>query len=141
MTSIRKPTNHANGSAAVQGLLDTLTHPALDAILALRGVILAADPAIGEAVKWNAPSFHTSEHFATMHLRANTGVGLIFHFGAKKNAIADTGVHITDPTGMLEWLAKDRALAHFADAPDVLARREALTALIRSWISHLPDAG
>ena len=81
--------------------LASLDHPAKPEILAIREVILAVDPTIGEGIKWNAPSFHTSEHFATMNLRVKAGIGVILHFGAKKNDISTTGVAIPDPGSLL----------------------------------------
>lgn len=118
----------------------SLAHPAEVEILALRAVILAADPRIGEAVKWNAPSFFTSDHFATMHLREKRGIGLILHFGAKKNAIAATGVAIDDPSALLQWLAKDRAIVRCQGLDEVRSKAAALTALLRLWIAHLPPS-
>ncbi len=50
----------------VQGFLDKLDHPRKPEMIRLREVLLAIDPAIGEKIKWNAPSFRTREHFATM---------------------------------------------------------------------------
>ncbi|MEQ1612074.1 MAG: hypothetical protein ABL904_04925 [Hyphomicrobiaceae bacterium] len=58
--------------------------------MALRKVILGADPSISDGVKWNAPSFCTTEYFATINLRAKAGVEVILHFGAKRNRISDT---------------------------------------------------
>ncbi|QOY88358.1 DUF1801 domain-containing protein [Paludibaculum fermentans] len=122
---------------SVESFLATLDHPRKPEILALRELILSADPNIREAIKWNAPSFYTTEHFATMNLRAKNGLGLILHFGAKKNAISKTGVPIPDPHSLLEWLAKDRALVTFRDLKDLDAKGDAFTNLLREWIRHL----
>jgi hypothetical protein len=48
-----------------------------------RQIILDADASIAEGIKWNAPSFYTSEYFATIQLRAKDGVQVILHLGAK----------------------------------------------------------
>ena len=66
----------------MDAFLASLDHPFLREILALREIILGADPSIVEGIKWNAPSFRTSEYFATFHLRARDGVQLILHRGA-----------------------------------------------------------
>lgn len=124
-------------AASVDDFLAALDHPHADALVALRAAILDADPSIGEGIKWNVPSFRTTDWFATSHLRAKTGIGVILHFGAKKNAISTDGVTIADPGGMLQWLAKDRALVAFRDVADVAARREAFVALVREWIGHV----
>lgn len=117
----------------VNDFIATLKHPHKDAIELLREVVLGADKSISDEVKWNAPSYRTTESFATTHLRAKTGVGMILHFGAKKRAIAPREA-IADPSGLLQWLADDRAMVSFADIADVKGRRAAFTALVREWI-------
>lgn len=136
-TSSGKRADGANGSAEVDAFLDQLQHPAKDLVVQLRRAVLAADAQIGEGIKWTVPSFRTSDYFATMHLRAKQGVGLILHFGAKKNAISEHGVTIADPAGLLQWLAKDRAMLVFADLPQFEAQRLALQDLLRDWIGRM----
>ncbi len=125
------------GSAEVESFLEALEHPAKREILALREAILDADSSIAEEIKWKAPSFRTTQHFATVNLRARQGVGLILHFGAKKNEISARGVAIEDPESLLEWVAKDRAMVSFANLSDLRAKRQAFTRLIREWIRHV----
>lgn len=128
------------GTAApedVDTFLAALHHPHKDEILALRQVILAADPAVAEGIKWNAPSFRTSEWFATFHLRAKGGVQVILHFGAKVRDRSAARAAIADPDSMLEWLGPDRASVKFRDAADVEAKRAAFAAVIRQWIAHV----
>lgn len=127
----------ASTPESVETFLASLDHPSKPEILALRKIILAVAPTIGEGIKWNAPSFHTSEHFATMNLRVKAGVGVILHFGAKKNEISTTGVAIPDPESLLEWLGKDRAMVTFRDLKDVAAKRSAFTNVLREWIKHV----
>jgi hypothetical protein len=93
-------------AASVDAFLASLEHPFKREILALRQIMLGIDPAITEEIKWNAPSFRTTEHFATMQLRAKVGVQLILHFGARKRDT--TGITIDGPHGLLEWLGPDR---------------------------------
>lgn len=121
----------------VEAFLASLDHPFKGEILAVRQVILGADPAVAEGIKWNAPSFRTSEYFATFHLRAKDGVQVILHFGAKVRGSAATGVAIADPESLLEWLAKDRASAKFRDLKDVDARGSAFANVIRQWIKYV----
>jgi hypothetical protein len=66
------------------------------------------------------------------------GVGVILHFGARKNAISKTGVAIADPQALLQWLGKDRAAVTFRDAAELAKQRAAFIALLREWIQHLP---
>ena len=127
----------ADTTAAVDALMAALDHPHEAGIAALREAILAVDPAIAEGVKWNAPSFRTHEYFATVHLRAKAGIGLILHLGAKARDLPACGLAIDDPDGLLRWLAKDRAQVAFADAADVRRRAPALQALLRAWIGYV----
>lgn len=128
----------AAADGEVDAFLATLQHPARDLVVALRRLVLDADASIAEGIKWNAPSFRTRDWFATTHLRAKVGIGLILHFGAKKNAIADSGVVVADPGGLLDWLAKDRAVIVFRDAADLAQKAAALQALLREWIRAMP---
>lgn len=121
----------------VESFLASLEHPFKEEILALRQLILGADPGIAEGIKWNAPSFRTSEYFATFQLRAKDGVQLILHLGAKKRETAATGIEIADPEALLEWLAKDRASVKFRDSKDIEAKRSAFAKLIRQWLEHV----
>jgi hypothetical protein len=121
----------------VEAFLASLDHPHEQEILALRRIILGADPRIGEGIKWNAPSFRTSEWFATVHLRAKPGVQVILHFGAKKRAVFDPCTAISDPESLLEWAGDDRAFARFRDLADVEAKQSAFAAVIRQWIQHV----
>ncbi|MGJ4803223.1 DUF1801 domain-containing protein [Luteimonas sp. SDU82] len=125
----------ADSSAAVDALMAGLARPHKPAIERLRRTIVDSDPAIAEGVKWNAPSFRTHEYFATVHLRAKTGIALILHRGAKARATPEGGMAIDDADGLLQWLAADRAQIVFADADDVQRRGDALQALLRQWIA------
>ena len=121
----------------VEAFVASLDEAAKPAVSALRQIFLAADPGIAEGIKWNVPSFRTSEYFATMNLRVKTGIGVVLHFGAKKSDVSMTGVEIPDPESLLVWLAKDRAMITFRDVDDITTRRAALTKLIREWIKHV----
>lgn len=122
---------------SVDVFLDALDHPFKAEILALRQIILAADARIAEGIKWNAPSFRTSEYFATFHLRAKDGVQIILHLGAKVRDTAVTGITIEDPAALLEWLARDRAMVKFRDVQDIAGKRAAFTLLLRQWIERV----
>ncbi|GAB3339246.1 DUF1801 domain-containing protein [Marilutibacter aestuarii] len=119
----------------VAAFLRDLDHPRKDVVLALRGLVLDANPAIGEAIKWNAPSFHTREHFATMHLRSPHAVQLVLHMGAKKRQMPENA--IDDPAGLLAWRGADRAIVALPDLAALEGDRGALTAIIQQWIVQL----
>lgn len=122
---------------SVDAFLASLDHPLKPAILALREIILSADPSVSEGIKWNAPSFRTTEYFATFHLRAKEGVQIILHLGAKARDTAISGGAVEDPEALLEWLGKDRASVRFRDLKDVRSKRDAFETIIRAWIKHV----
>lgn len=120
---------------AVDRFMAKLEHPHKDAVAVIRRIMCGADAAIAEGVKWNAPSFRTSEYFATTHLRAGDGIGIVLHVGAK--ARETPAFQIEDPKGLLKWIAKDRALMNFAGIEDVKAHEAAIQAIVRAWITAL----
>ncbi|WP_437675023.1 DUF1801 domain-containing protein [Sorangium sp. So ce131] len=121
----------------VIAFLRALDHPRKREIEAVRQIILGVSPEIREEIKWNAPSFRTTDHFATFNLRTKDHVRLILHRGAKVKDTAAKGLEIADPAGLLEWLAKDRCLVTLGDAKDVEAKRAALEAVLRAWIASM----
>lgn len=127
----------ATAAGEVEAFLTSLDHPFEREIHAVRRVILGADPRIAEGIKWNAPSFRTSEYFATLHLRAKDGVRVILHFGAKKRESPTSRDAIPDPDALLQWLGPDRASATFRDLADVEARGAAFASVVRHWIEHV----
>jgi uncharacterized protein YdhG (YjbR/CyaY superfamily) len=122
---------------AVVAFLRELDHPLKREIEAVRDIILGASPEIREGIKWNAPSFRTTEYFATFNLRAKDGVQLIFHTGAKVKETAKTGVQVADPKGLLNWLAKDRCMVTIGVKKDVDAKRAALRDIVIEWIRYV----
>jgi hypothetical protein len=137
VSSTKSAKRAAPAPGDVEAFLASLEHPFKREILALRQIVLGADPSIAEGIKWNAPSFHTSEYFATFHLRAKDCVQVILHLGAKKRDSGAAGVVIADPESLLEWLAKDRASVKFRDLEDIHARRAAFEDVVRQWIQHV----
>jgi hypothetical protein len=131
------PRTELSASPEVEAFLAALHHPRKAEILAVREIIRGADPRIGEGIKWNAPSFRTSEWFATLHLRAKDGVQVVLHFGAKKRAGFAPRTAIADPDGLLEWAGEDRAFARFRDLAEVQAKQPAFAAVLRQWIEHV----
>lgn len=125
-----------NGTPDVDDLIGGLDHPLITEIRELRELILRIDPAIGEEIKWNSPSFFTTEHFATMRLNGKPSLQLILHLGAKKQSISADA--IKDPQGILKWLGPDRAVVNMPTAEIFSQTREPLKAVIRQWLTHLP---
>lgn len=131
----RKPPAKIAGAAGVDALMAGLKHPLKAELESVRAMILAADGKIGEGVKWNAPSFRVGEtYFATLHLRATDGVGVVLHRDAKARPGA---VKVDDPRALLTWLGKDRAMAHLGAGRAIGASRAAFQAIVRAWIKQL----
>jgi hypothetical protein len=127
----------ADTKKAVDDFMAKLDHPHKRDIEALRKLVLAADPAIREGVKWNAPSFRTTEYFATTHLRAKAGIGVILHLGAKARALPEGGLAIDDPEGLLKWLGQDRAMVELGAGRELAGKAAAFQAVLRQWIRHV----
>lgn len=133
-----KHNSHADTTEAVDTLVKTLTHQHKDAITHLRRIILGVDASITEGVKWNAPSFRTTdEYFATTNLRTTKGIGVILHLGAKVRDLPAGGLKIKDPDKLLKWLANDRAAIEFTDVDDVKGKQSAIEKILRQWIKHV----
>jgi len=124
----------ADSPQAVDAFMRTLEHPSKKLIEAIRNSILSADRSITEGIKWNSPSFRTSEHFATMNLREKKGIGVILHRGAKKRDLPSGGIIIEDPSKVLKWLEKDRAMIVFDSLGDFSRRNDAFERIIQQWI-------
>jgi hypothetical protein len=130
----RKPAAD-DSSAAVDLFMAKLEHPCKGEIQALREIICGVHRTIAEGVKWNAPSFRTTEYFATTHLRAKTGVGVILHLGARKRE--SPPLPVDDPDGLLQWLGKDRAMVSFAGMKELRTNKAAFERIVRQWIKHV----
>ena len=120
----------------ISEFMATLDHPQKPAINHLRKLILALSPTVTEAIKWNSPSFRTTEFFATTNLRSKVGIGLILHLGAKVRDLPKDFA-IDDPSTLLNWLAKDRASIDFKDLKHLKASQSALEHILRQWIAAL----
>jgi len=129
-----EPKKKSAPPASVDAFLAALDHPRKAELEALRALIPSVDPSIAEGIKWNAPSWRTSEWFATANVHAKSELRLVLHLGAKKTAVSESGAAIDDPTRLLTWLGNDRAIVAFASADDFAAKRDPLAAILRQWI-------
>jgi len=139
MTKKSKTTTTTQADTEVIAFLRELEHPLKGAVESLRKIILGVSPEIHEGIKWNSPSFRTTDWFATVNLRGKNGkdrAWLILHTGAaaKGKVLKD---QIADPTGLLEWLANDRCVVTFENEKDVAAKKASLQQIVREWIGHM----
>jgi hypothetical protein len=108
---------------------------------AVREIILSAHPGLTEQIKWNAPSFGIDgDDRITFRLQPGDRVQLVFHQGARKRDDA-TSFSFEDGSGLLEWVAGDRALGTFHGLDDVEAKRAALKDLVRRWMIATSGGG
>ena len=137
---IARPKLHNTGAdttKAVDEFMGKLDHAFKAEIQEIRLAILSADLAIAEGIKWNSPSYRTTEYFATTNLREKTGIGIILHFGAKVREANPDGLPIKDPNGLLKWLAKDRASIVFRDMNDFIIKKGVFVSIIQQWIAYV----
>ena len=127
----------ANADDSVAAYLKSLKHPLKKEIEAVRLIVLGANAAISEGIKWNTVSFRTEKDwFATFNVRAQDSVQLVFHLGAKTRPDLKA-FKLADPNGLMKWLGKDRAMVTLGAGRDIAANRKALEAIVRTWIKHL----
>lgn len=124
-----------NTSIEVDELLSAMDHPLNDGIQQLRHAILGSNPAISETVKWNAPNYrYADQDRVTFRLRPGDKLQLIFHRGAQKRS--DTAdFAFLDTSGLMTWLAPDRAVVSLPDQASVDANLDAVVALVNEWVA------
>ena len=118
-----------SGSAEVDAWMAGYDNPQKDLVQRVREVILAADPRIGECVKWQAPTFTYKGNIASFFPRAKEHVSLMFHTGAK--------IPGTHP--VLEGGGDTARYVRFESAADVKAKCGPVTQVIRSWCSAMDE--
>lgn len=127
----------ADSTSAVDAFMASLVHPYKVEIEALRRLMLEIDPSVQEGIKWNAPSFRTTEYFATTNLRAKSGISVILHLGAKIRQLPFGGIAISDPENLLKWMGEDRAMVEFADTQEFKNSKAAFQAILRQWVQFV----
>ncbi len=112
-----------NKNPEVDSWFAAYENPQKDVLLAVRDIILAADPRMTECVKWKAPTFTCGGNLASFNPRSKKHGSLMFHVGA------------TIP-GEHPLLEGDGAVARtmkFQGLDDVQAKRAGLEAVVRAW--------
>ena len=126
-------TRKATQEDDVDRFMARLDHPLKDVVEEVRRIILAADDEITEHIKWNAPTFgYDNQDRVTFRLYPKEGVQLIFHRGAKVKA--GEGFSFEDESGLLQWLARDRAAVTLLDRQDVEAKGAPLARVVKRWM-------
>lgn len=115
--------NSENKTPDVDAFLLQLTHPLKAEIEAVRAII-NANPKIAEQIKWNAPSFFYVDDLATIHVKAQQHVHLIFHHPAI----------VKIKSAFLEGDYKDRRMMYFENMKEVKARKKELARIIQELV-------
>jgi hypothetical protein len=114
--------------------MEGLHHPLKNGVERLRAAILDSNDQITEHIKWKAPSFrYADEDRVTFRLYPEDRVQLTFHRGAKVRSDA-ADFAFDDHTGLLRWVANDRAVVALRDAEDVDAKLSALVEVVNRWV-------
>ena len=115
----------------VDALLAELEHPLKSEVQAVREIVLGANPAIEERIKWKSPSFHSGGvDLGAFELRPRDFVRLVLVF---PNGLVD------DPTGLMLGSWSDRRELRFTSLEDVAAKRRALQDVVNAWVALLPS--
>ena len=135
MAEKKKSQQPVNNTEEVDAFMAQLDHPLKAEVQAVRDIIKGANPAITEHIKWNAPSFcYNGDDKVTMNLHSKDSIQLIFHRGAKVKDSKDFSFE--DRTGLLEWLAADRATVKLHNMEDVTAKKAALAKVVNQWMDE-----
>ena len=140
-TTPRKKATAPSGTEQVKEFIRTSKHPLKKALEEIREIILGADKRITEHIKWNAPSFcFNGDDRITFNLSKNDRILLIFHRGAKVKDSKSKEQLFEDTTGMLEWLAHDRAVVKIQTIEEVAGKKAVLTKIVKRWLSATTES-
>jgi len=118
----------------IAAFIADLDHPMKAEIESVRALILGLGPQVGEGIKWKAPTFRTTDDFATINLRSTDSLQVILHLGAKVRPDLQKP-DIADPAGLLKWLGKDRCMATLGAGETFRTNLPAFEAVLRQWIA------
>jgi hypothetical protein len=124
-----------NRSQEVDRFMERLDHPLKEGVERLRAAILDSNDQITEHIKWNAPSFrYAGEDRMTFKLFPVERVLLVFHRGAKVKGDDAGDFVFDDDSGLLRWVANDRAVVALRNVEDVEAKQPALVDVVNRWV-------
>jgi hypothetical protein len=115
-------------------------HPLKEVMQALRGIILATDPAIGEEVKWNAPTFFYTGEMVKTDPKLFKRYLIVSNVHAKDHIMLvwPSGARVDDGSGFFEGTYADgRRLLRFFNLEDVASKKAQVQACIRQWLATL----
>lgn len=113
-----------NRNPEVDQWLEQYDNPQRGLVARVRAFILGCDPAVTEAIKWQAPTLMHKGNIASFFPKAKKNVSLMFHQVAS----------LRDDAGLLEGDGEVSRVARFVDDTDFEAKKPALRAVILAWI-------
>ena len=130
-------------SKAVTAFMGKLEHPLKNIAEELRRIILNADKAVGEEIRWRAPSFFYTGKMLPFKAREYKRTIVSFSM-VKKNRIALIflkGENAKDKSGLLEGRNSDgRRFAFFYKSTDIASKKKDLQRVIRTVLRHISVA-
>jgi uncharacterized protein YdeI (YjbR/CyaY-like superfamily) len=106
----------------VDAWFDEYEHPAKEAMLAARDIILS-DERMTETIKWKSPTFTFEGNMASFNPRTKSHVSLMFH----------TGALIPGEHPMLQGGGETARYMKFEDIDAVKAARGDLIRIVKAW--------
>ena len=107
----------------VDAWFERYDNPMKEAVQRTRDILLAADPRIGETIKWSTPTFMYRGNLVSFQPRAKRFVSLLFH----------TGASIPGEHPILEGGGDVGRYARLEGLDAVERARPALEAVARAW--------
>jgi TfoX/Sxy family transcriptional regulator of competence genes len=110
-------------SEEVDAWLARYENPMKPVVERIRAIVLAADPRIGECVKWQAPTFTYRGNLASFFPKAKQHASLMFHSGAK----------IPGRYPRLEGTGETGRVMKLASLAEANAAKGELERIVRAW--------
>ena len=124
----------------VNAYMRAMKHPLKSVAEELRAIILGADPAIGEEIKWNAPAFFYTGIMAEFDPKQYRRHVVVFNLFKKDcvRLVFPSGATISDTSGLLVGDYSDgRRLALFSSLDEAHSKKLALERVIKKWLKTL----
>ncbi len=138
----KQNTEKLSGTEQVLAFIQQLEHPLKQEVQEVRKIILQLDSQITEHIKWNAPSFCINdEDRITFNFYGANKFRLVFHCGSKKKTQKESKEKlINDDSGLLEWVAGDRATITITSIEDLNEENKInLKKIATKWIEATRD--
>ncbi len=114
--------------------LDSLNHPLRKEIEEIRKIILGANDALEENIKWNGPNYKVGVNDrVSLRVLPPKQIMIIFHRGAKVLEQPKQKILPKD-YGLLDWKTNDRAVATLKDMEQIERYRSQLSELVKNWL-------